>query len=81
MTGNRYQYLLQWGAEHLPRDRHMQFQSSAQPRILNLGALFLAEDLQAAATKYFDDVEGSSDFQRRLLEAEQQLAQPQPFCD
>jgi hypothetical protein len=37
----------------------MRFQAPAQPRIVNIGVLFLAQDLQAAATKYFDEVDAS----------------------
>lgn len=80
-SGTRYHYLLQWGSEHLPRDQHMRFQTSAEPRILNIGVLFLAEDLQAAATKYFDEVDASPDLQRQLLDAERKLAQPHRFRD
>jgi hypothetical protein len=80
-SGRRYSYLLQWGPEHLPRDHHMRFQMPAQPRILNIGVLFLAEDLQAAAKKYFDEVDASPDLQRRLLDAEGQLAQALGFRD
>lgn len=80
-SGTRYYWLLQWGPEHLPRDQHMKFQGSAQPRILNMGVLFLAQDLQAASTKYFDEVDASPYLQRRLLDVERELAQPQGFDD
>jgi hypothetical protein len=80
-SGTRYRYLLQWGPEHLPRDQHMRFQASAQSRILNIGVLFLAEDLQEAADKYFDEVDASPHLQRRLLDAEDELTQPHGFRD
>lgn len=81
-TGERYKYLMQWGEEHLPRNHHMQFQPLAKdPRILNLGVRFLAEDLADGARRYFDDVGGSSELHERLLSANRAVSEPARFAD
>ena len=81
-TGEHYSYLMQWGTDHLPRNDHMEFQSgSHDPRILNLGVLFLAEDVLAGARKYFDDVGRSATLVASLTSAHGELIQPKGFQD
>jgi hypothetical protein len=81
-TGDRYSYLLQWGEKHLPRADHMQFQPAAHdPRILNLGVQFLAEDLLAGARKYFDHVRKNKDLETAKFSAHDDLIQPTSFTD
>lgn len=63
----RYRWLLHW-REHLPRDQHMQFQRpSAGEEILNVGLLYLVDDLQSAAQRLLADVGASVQLRAHAL--------------
>jgi hypothetical protein len=55
-TGVDYYWLLHWGEPHLPRDHHARFQVSPGRHVLNVGLLFLIEDLERAIAAYLADL-------------------------
>ena len=54
-TGKVYRWLLHWG-EHLPESQHCTFSETSDSRILNLGLLYLVEDLKKGAESYLVDL-------------------------
>lgn len=62
-THTTVRWLLQWYAPHLSREQHFTFSGGSGERILNLGAIYLIEDLEHAADAYFVDLSGSSALQ------------------
>lgn len=78
-TGERFRWLLHWGADHLPRDQHMHLVTGDGSRILGVGLEYLVQDLEVAARQLFSQAE-RDDNQRdevvarhRLLEARQEF--------
>jgi hypothetical protein len=53
-----YYWLLQWG-EHLPREQHLTFSDSTQMRVLNVGMLYLLEDLRKGIQALLSDISAS----------------------
>lgn len=61
-TGKLYRWLLHWW-EHLPLEQHCTFAETSDSRILNLGLVYLIEDLKAGVEKYLVDLSASSSLQ------------------
>lgn len=57
-------WLLQWGDRHLPKEQHFTFSETESQIILNLGALYLIEDLRKSAAVYCDELSTSFPLQR-----------------
>ena len=51
----RLRWLLHW-REHLPREQHMTFSRASNETILNLGAMYLVEDLLVVANQLFSEL-------------------------
>ena len=71
-TGRRIRWLLHW-RDHLPRSQHLTFADSGTDLILNLGFLYLAEDLSAASASLFDQLGASGDARREAVALHQKL--------
>lgn len=71
-TGISYYWLLHWW-ERLPLERHYTFTNSSGRRILNLGLVYLIEDLRRSSNAYFSEVGSSSELQKRLASAKNEL--------
>jgi hypothetical protein len=71
-TGKFYRWLLHWH-EHLPREQHFTFAETADSKILNLGLMYLIEDLKVAGTKYLTQLAASSDLQQKYDRVESEL--------
>ncbi len=54
-TGKSYRWLLHWW-EHLPLEQHYTFVETSDSKILNLGLVYLIEDLKAGVEKYLTDL-------------------------
>lgn len=80
-TARRYRWLLHWGAEHLTRDQHMEFQQPPGDWILNIGLEFLVGDLRDAANRYLVTIEGSDKREAALVAARDVVLQPRPIDD
>ena len=81
-TGISHRWLLHWGEPHLPREQHMTVvASSATDRVLNVGAIYLAEDLRREAMRLFGTLHDSQQLRDDLCAADAELAQSQdrPF--
>jgi hypothetical protein len=72
-SGRTFRWLLHW-REHLPRDQHMQFQRANAESILNVGLMYLLEDLAAAGSRAFADATNSSDLRERFLRVSRDLS-------
>jgi len=72
-TGKSMYWLLQWYEQHLPRDQHFTFSSAGQQVNLNIGAIYLIEDIGRAAVRYFDEVDSSKDLQAKAKATEREL--------
>ena len=67
-TGVNYRWLLHWGPEHLPPDMHLTItQAGLGERILNVGALYLIDDLRRQAEAFFASVLGWADAEAGLV--------------
>lgn len=71
-SGRAYRWLLHWG-EHLPRDQHMHFQRTDTDSVLNLGLIYLIEDLATAGSRAFVDAENSSELRDRFIRVSNDL--------
>lgn len=72
-SGRTYRWLLHW-REHLPREQHMQFQRTDGESILNVGLMYLVEELAAAARRAFADAENSPQLRDRFLRVSKDLS-------
>ena len=70
-TGVAYKWLLHWW-EHLPREQHFTF-GGGSPRVLNLGLVYLIEDLQKAWAAFAADVRSSQELRANLEQAQAEL--------
>jgi len=66
-------WLLQWYEQHLPRDQHFTFSDAGHQVNLNIGAIYLIEDVERAAAKYFDEMDRSQDLQTKANAMEIEL--------
>ena len=57
-TGKVYRWLLHW-YEHLPRDQHYTFNETPNSKILNLGLVYLIDDLKNGLKAYVADLSTS----------------------
>jgi hypothetical protein len=73
-TGKTLYWLLQWFEPHLPREQHYTFSETSNMKILNLGAIYLMEDLERAAQAYFADLQHSAQLQANAEAVEAKLA-------
>lgn len=64
-SGKSMYWLLQWYEQHLPRDQHFTFFDAGHQLNLNIGAIYLIEDLERAAATYFDEMDGSQELQTK----------------
>ena len=54
-TGKSYRWLLHWWG-HLPLEQHYTLVETSDSKILNLGLVYLIEDLKAGVEKYLTDL-------------------------
>lgn len=71
-TGKTYHWLLHWWV-HLPREQHYTFVDSGTRRILNVGLVYLIEDLRVGIVTYLDELAGSQDLQQKFDTVRQNL--------
>jgi hypothetical protein len=62
-TGKVYKWLLHW-REHLPIEQHFIFQETTDSKILNIGLMYLIEDITRGAEKYLTDLASSHQLQK-----------------
>lgn len=72
-SGKTMYWLLQWFEQHLPRQQHFTFSENAQQRVLNLGVVYLIEDLERAVGAYAAELEDSPDLQTNANAMEGEL--------
>ncbi len=72
-SGKTMYWLLHWFEQHLPRDQHFTFSDAGHQLNLNIGAIYLIEDLQRAASSYFADLDASPDLMRKAEAMETEL--------
>ncbi len=65
-TQRRVKWLLHW-KEHLPREQHMTIIQDAAEDVLNFGAIYIAENVQSAAERFFADI-SKDQAQRSVIE-------------
>lgn len=65
VTGKTYYWLLHWWI-HLPREQHYTFADSADRRILNVGLVYLIEDLRGGIQKYLEELASSPDLRKNF---------------
>jgi hypothetical protein len=68
-----YKYLIQWGEQHLSRNQHFTIEGSGSNRKLNIGLLFLIDDLKKGLSHYLDDVDDSKDLENKFNSVYKQL--------
>lgn len=64
-TGRTYYWLLHWWI-HLPREQHYTFVEAPDRRILNVGLVYLIEDLRVGIERYLGDLADSQDLQKKF---------------
>ena len=79
-TGRTVYWLLHWHEPHIPKAMHFTWAEGADSRILNLGAIFLIEDVQRALARFVADVESSSAMQATVARFHAELGSA-PFRD
>lgn len=72
-NGKAVRWLLQWNDPHLSRAQHFTFTETATDRVLNLGAIYLIEDLDRAATAFVAEVTTSAAMQVDAARFEREL--------
>ena len=71
-TGKFYGWLLHcW--EHLPLEQHYTFAETSDSRILNLGLVYLIEDLKAGVAKYLVDLSASPSLQSNVKRVQEEI--------
>ena len=73
-TGRTLYWLLQWFEPHLPREQHYTFAETDDRRILNLGAIYLIEDIERAVQAYCADLKNSVQLQANAEDVEAEMA-------
>ena len=71
-TGKTYRWLLHW-REHLTREQHFTFVDTGESKILNLGLMYLIEDLRTATMAYLLQLSISSELQQNYERVETEL--------
>ena len=71
-TGKVYRWLLHWH-EHLPREQHFRLIDTGGSKKLDLGLVYLIEDLGAATKDYLTQLESSPDLQQNYERVEAEL--------
>ena len=61
-TGKVYKWLLHW-REHLPIEQHYTFQETPTMKVLNIGLMYLIEDIKRGAEKYLSELATSNQLQ------------------
>lgn len=61
-TGKVYMWLLHW-REQLPLEQHYIFQETSDRKVLNIGLMYLIDDIKRGAEKYLIDLAESSQLQ------------------
>ena len=72
-TNKVYRWLLHWG-ERLPADQHYTFAETSDSRILNLGLLYLIEDLRRAVGTYLSDLSVDPSLQSKYEKVKTEIA-------
>lgn len=72
-TGKSMYWLLQWYEQHLPREQHFTVSDAGNQLNLNIGAIYLIEDVERAAIRYFDELDGSQELQTKANATESEL--------
>lgn len=72
-TGKSIYWLLHWYEQHLPREQHFTWSDAGHQVNLNLGAIYLIEDIERGASGYFVEVEESQQLQQRAEATECEL--------
>lgn len=62
-TGKIYYWLLHWWI-HLPKEQHYTFVDSSDHRILNIGLVYLIDDVRSGIEKYLTELTCSPDLQK-----------------
>lgn len=76
-TGVTYRWLLHWG-EHLPRNQHMTLaEASSTEQVLNMGALYLIDDLASFTRELFSKWRGDSSKEGLVVEVNRQVLERQ----
>lgn len=73
-TGKSMYWLLQWYEQHIHREQHFTFSDSGQQVNLNIGAIYLIEDIERAAAKYFDELDHSQELQTKAYAMEIEMS-------
>lgn len=68
----RYRWLLHW-REHLPIEMHYTFVEAGNSKIINIGLIYLIDQLTQAFKKYLDDLNQSKALQMNYYSFEQEL--------
>lgn len=68
----RYRWLLHW-REHLPTEMHYTFIEAGNSKIINIGLIYLIDQLTKAFKKYLDDLNQSPELQKKYYTFEQEL--------
>lgn len=76
-TGTTYRWLLHWGEEHLPRDKHLTFANASGTRVLAFGALYAVADLRQAADELLTAADHDDELASRLVATREQLVTKQ----
>jgi hypothetical protein len=71
-TGKVYRWLLHWH-EHLPLEQHFTFVETLDSKILNIGLMYLIEDLKLAVRQYLTLLAASGDLQQKYERVEIEL--------
>ena len=72
-TGQRIEWLLQWGPDHLPRNQHFRFHEHGDRRILAIGLEFLIEDVLRVFRLYRQDLEKDQTLRARFRDAQEEI--------
>ena len=72
ITNIKYLWLLHW-KEHLPIEQHYTFVNNNDTKILNIGLIYLIEQLKVAITSYLIDLSLDSNLQNNYLERKNKL--------
>jgi hypothetical protein len=73
-TGIKYNWLLHWGAPHLPLEQHYEFNTNTpNQKILCIGLTYLINQLITAITDYTKDLKSNPDLRANLVKVEHKL--------
>ena len=72
-NGVVYRWLLHW-RDHLPENQHFKFMECGRERILNLGLMYLIEDLERGIKAYAAEVAIDTTLQNNIVRFEQELS-------